>query len=861
MSSKGSIDYDWNNQNDNYAAFSVHDSAQLVSMYQKNVLDQIKDQQGNQGLRPYADNIEWNLAHNSLLYGKVQNIFTKNYTVSDFKFQKDYIKQVTDDFIKQLNLDNVDGDILGIGESFDSTSNQLIVTGILFKKGNAPAQKEQATSTVPNATVTNTWGTEIHGGVNAGTLVNDAELNGALSGINHAILTGNKGEVIPSNILQLYYDALTGAEAKSGLQGQKVYKVNGADYHYVYWLTTDEGDVKNDPWTVFMNNNKGVKFGDPIKVDVTATATAGTPAGKPISGIPSSKMTDSEIETAYATGSDTGASHDAVKIEKIDNYDRSLARGVDLGSLLSLEKAGVTFYNFNGQPADLMDILQQAGVNYVRVRLWNDPYDASNASYGGGNSDEASLIKLAQRAKAHNMTLMMDFHYSDFWADPATQLVPKAWQGEDSATMAQSVYNYTKKVLKDLKATGVNVGMVQVGNEITKGILTDATSGDFWTTPDKADAACAYLSAGSKAVREVFPQAQVLLHLEGMNQNNYRTIMTVWQNHHVDYDVLATSCYPFWIWANDQYSVWDTTNGVVNMVRDDFGKKVVYTETSWPFTNENSDGTNNTASGAGQANVPVSVQGQVDAMRKLYSDMSNNNGEVLGAFWWEPAWIPAKAGYNYYQYNYDAGDALGTGWASYASRGYYPDSKLFWNKKPTWGGSSWDNQALFDDQGHPLQSLKMFEGFANGYTSPNYGDDTPTTPTTPTENATSTLTAVVSEVNYGEGVDHSVQINNGLAQGSVLDTSNLITSDAQKLLTGNKGVTIDEGTLNNIIAYMKQGVITASYIGNDGKHYHYILSLAGKNTADNQRDFALTNQNKKYGDNLIVHYTATLVKD
>ena len=199
-----------------------------------------------------------------------------------------------------------------------------------------------------------------------------------------------------------------------------------------------------------MNNNKGVKYGDPIKVDVSATLTWGKPAAKPVSGVPTSQMTQDQINTAYATGSDTGASHEAVKVEKINNFNNSLAKGVDVGSLISLENAGVTFYNFNGQKDDLFNVLQQAGVNYIRLRVWNDPYNAKMQTYGGGVSDEANLIALAKRAQAHGMAILMDFHYSDFWADPATQLVPKAWSNEDPATMQQSVYNYTKKVLQEI---------------------------------------------------------------------------------------------------------------------------------------------------------------------------------------------------------------------------------------------------------------------------------------------------------------------------------------------------------------------------------------------------------------------------
>ncbi|WP_373842964.1 arabinogalactan endo-beta-1,4-galactanase, partial [Limosilactobacillus sp.] len=727
---------------------------------------------------------------------------------------------------------------------------------------------------VPSATVTNVYSNNatVNNPLTVGTKVDNAELSGALAGINNTILTGPKGETIPQNILQLYFDALKGAEGtKTGLVGQKLYSNQYGNYHYVYWLETNEGKVKNDAWTVFMNNNKGVKYGDPIKVDVSATLTWGKPAAKPVSGIPTTQMTADQITTAYATGSDTGARHEAVKVEKINNFNNSAARGVDIGSLISLERAGVTFYDFKGQKADLFDVLQQAGVNYIRCRLWNDPYDATMQTYGGGASDEATLIQLAKRAKAHGMSLLMDFHYSDFWADPATQLIPKAWEGEDTSTMAQSVYDYTKKVLQDLKATGVNVGMVQVGNEITRGILisqtnpqtgkmSSVTDGNYWTNEKTAAAGCAFLSAGSRAVREVMPNAKIALHLEGANQGTYRAIMNVWKNHGVDYDILATSAYLFWLWSNKQYTVWDTINGCISMIKNEFGKKVIITETSWPFTDENSDGTNNSTSGAGNAGYAVSPQGQVDAMRGFYNEISSNyRGTVLGSFWWEPAWIPAKAGWNYYQYNIDASGVYGCGWATEAARGYQTDDKLYWEGKPTWGGSSWDNQALFDDQGHPLQSLMMFHGFQNGYTSANYDEQHNNKPTTPTEKATSTLTAKVSEVYFGDGVSHSIKVQNPLTVGATLNLNTLLGSNTTKTLTGVKGAKIGENGLDSILMSLNEGINTPEYTDAAGNKYHYQLWLDGATTADKQRDFSMTNQNKNYGDNLVVHYTATLM--
>lgn len=866
---KGSVDYDWNNQNDNFDAFSMHDTAQLIAMSQKNALAKAAGDtvEGNQGLEADSTQIEKNLAQNALLNGTVETIFTNSYIVNGFGNENDYVNQVVKDFMNQINLNNVDGDILGVGSSYYAKTNHLVVTGILFKKGDALAPKTQATSTIANPIITHVWGNGnkvVTNGLSVNDTVDDAELNHVLSDISSAILTGNAGETIPTNILQLYYDAIVGAESTTGISGQRAYKgTDGKTYHYVYWLEDAQGNNKNKQWDIFMNANKGVKYGEPIKFNFQATLTEGAPAAQPVSNKPTAAMSKDEINMAFATGSDTGLSHDAVKIEKINNYDESLARGVDLGSLMALERAGVKFYDFNGKQADLFDILQDAGINYVRMRVWNDPYDAANNSYGGGNTDEASLIALAKRAKAHNMKILMDFHYSDFWADPATQYIPKAWQDEDQDTMEQEVYDYTKKVLLDLRATGVEVGIVQIGNEITKGILTQQTSSDFWTTDSTASVGATYLKAGIKAAREVFPNATVALHLEGTNQSNYRNIMNAWKKYGLDYDALSTSYYPFWVWSNNQYSVQDIFNGVVNMVQNEFNKKVVISEISWPSTVNDTDGTNNTASTAGSANYQIGVQGQVDAMRDAYQNMSNQNGEIMGAFWWEPAWIAAKPGYNYKQYNIDAGDALGTGWASAASLGYYADSKLYWQNNPTWGGTSWDNQTWFDDQGHPTEALKMFKGFKDGYKSTDYDAQQKIgqPDVDPTKLATSTLTPKVSNVIYSDGIDKNVKINNGLSVNDTLDIDSLITDAAKKKLAGDKTQVIGDSGLSEILANMKDGISTKSYQDTDGNTYHYVLNLEGANAADQERDFDNTNAGKKYGENLTIHYTATLVFD
>ena len=145
-------------------------------------------------------------------------------------------------------------------------------------------------------------------------------------------------------------------------------------------------------------------------------------------------------------------------------------KGFDLSTLLEVERCGGKFYD-GGPAEDAMTILRRYGANYVRLRLWNDPYNAGGRDYGAGVCDLPTVLILARRARQNGMKWLLDLHYSDFWADPGKQTVPKAWQGLDEDGLAQAVYRYTLDVLAACRAAGVCPDMVQVGNELSKGLL------------------------------------------------------------------------------------------------------------------------------------------------------------------------------------------------------------------------------------------------------------------------------------------------------------------------------------------------------------------------------------------------------
>ena len=145
-------------------------------------------------------------------------------------------------------------------------------------------------------------------------------------------------------------------------------------------------------------------------------------------------------------------------------------KGFDISSLLEVERCGGTFRD-GGGPEDLFAILRRYGANWVRLRLWNDPYDENGNRYGGGTCDLPTVLELARRAKTAGLRWLLDLHYSDFWADPGKQTVPKAWRNLDKAGLEEAVGRYTKDVLCACRAAGVEPDMVQVGNELPNGGL------------------------------------------------------------------------------------------------------------------------------------------------------------------------------------------------------------------------------------------------------------------------------------------------------------------------------------------------------------------------------------------------------
>lgn len=386
-------------------------------------------------------------------------------------------------------------------------------------------------------------------------------------------------------------------------------------------------------------------------------------------------------------------------VQPIEDISDDFIRGMDASAVLAVENSGAKYYGFDGEEQDVFKTLAEAGVNYIRLRVWNDPYDENGNGYGGGNNDVATAIELGKRATQYGMKVCIDFHYSDFWADPTKQYVPKAWKGMNLEQKSDALYDFTVTSLTDILNAGVDVCMVQVGNEINKGM-----SGETFMS-----SVAELLKAGSSAVREVSKAAgkdiQVAVHYTDIDkQGEVAKITADLDKYGVDYDIFAMSYYSFW------HGSMENMQEMAEYVQDTYGKKVVIAETSYCYTTEDGDGSGNSVSGDGDLvdGYDATVQGQADMLRDICA--AADEADIMGVFYWEGTWIPvgpADAD------NSSIWEKYGSGWASSYSGSYDPkDAGKYY------GGCSWDNQAMFDFTGHPLDSLKVFRELKYGATAP-----------------------------------------------------------------------------------------------------------------------------------------------
>lgn len=416
---------------------------------------------------------------------------------------------------------------------------------------------------------------------------------------------------------------------------------------------------------------------------------------------------DEPVEQWKPIAKELDISSDSLYVQKVEGLSDEFIFGMDASAVPSLEAGGVKYYDHNGAQKDVYQILSENGINYIRVRVWNDPFDKNGKGYGGGNCDIENAIAIGKRATKYGMKLLVNFHYSDFWADPAKQMVPKAWKNMGVAEKSNALYAYTKDCLERLVSAGVDIGMVQIGNE-TNGAMCGESSSALGGWKKITD----LMSAGSRAVREVCPDALIAIHFANPEKvTNYASYSKNLEYYCVDYDVFASSYYPYW------HGTYENLATVLNTVADTYGKKVMIAETSYAFTAEDTDFFGNTISDGGAIvkSYPFTVQGQANLVRDLTDVAVNDIHNCIGLFYWEGTWI--SSGGATWEENSALWEKYGSGWATSYAADYDPDDAGQW-----YGGCSVDNQAFFDKDGKAIESLKVFGLMKDGNTVENKAD-------------------------------------------------------------------------------------------------------------------------------------------
>ena len=370
------------------------------------------------------------------------------------------------------------------------------------------------------------------------------------------------------------------------------------------------------------------------------------------------------------------------------------------------------------------------------------------------------------------MKVNIDFHYSDFWADPKRQHAPKAWEGMSADEKADALYDFTKESLTQILDAGVDVGMVQVGNEINNGMSGETD----------VPAVMGLLSAGRRAVREIADSygkdIQIVLHYTNIEDNEeVDTMAANLKEYGVDYDIFGLSYYPFWDGTNENM------RNVAKNIMDSYGKKVVIAETSYCYTEKDGDGFGNSFDGIEDAvdGYAPTVQSQATMIRDICA--AANEVGVLGVFYWEGTWIPVGSED---QDNSALWEKYGSGWASSYSAEYDPDDAGLY-----YGGCSWDNQAMFDFTGHPLPSLNVFRYLKDGHTVPLAVDFIPQTTVSCDVGEALTLPETVEVVYNDRSANTQVPVSWDASQAAAIDTQKAGTYTVDGTLSDGTAVTAD----------------------------------------------------------------------
>ena len=294
--------------------------------------------------------------------------------------------------------------------------------------------------------------------------------------------------------------------------------------------------------------------------------------------------------------------------------------GADVSWITEMEHQGHKFYNSKGFAADGIALLKSYGINAIRLRVWVDPSD-----HGGWCSKEDVLAK-ALRAKMLNMDVMIDFHYSDWWADPSKQDIPNEWKGHSYEMLKDDVTRHTTDVLTLLKKNGITPRWVQVGNETSNGMLWPVGQADKNPTQYAG-----LFMAGYKAVKNVFPDTKVIVHLDsGHNKDLYNWNLDILKNNGAKWDIIGMSVYPYWAKLPADEVISRSINNI-NHLANKYHCDIMVVETGMECADNNGNLAPNS----------VLKESHRQLSTLINECKTNTQGHCKGIFYWEPECRPS----------------------------------------------------------------------------------------------------------------------------------------------------------------------------------------------------------------------------
>ncbi|MDQ6815156.1 MAG: arabinogalactan endo-1,4-beta-galactosidase [Bacteroidota bacterium] len=293
------------------------------------------------------------------------------------------------------------------------------------------------------------------------------------------------------------------------------------------------------------------------------------------------------------------------------------AKGADVSWLPQMEASGFKFYNQKGIEEDCLKILKDLGINTIRLRTFVNPSNDKRS----GHCSKDETVAMALRAQKMGMRILLDFHYSDSWSDPAKQKKPAAWEGHSFSQLLNDVYTYTADVMNALKISGVYPEWVQVGNETPGGMIYPEGRTSNWNQ------LAAIINKGYDAIKAVSPHSKVILHVDqGNNGARFRNWFDSATAHQAKYDVIGLSYYPYWLKGNPDYtlSINDLGNNLKDMAAR-YGKEVMVVEVG------------------GEDFKAQNTYDMLLAVQQKVKEVPGKKG--LGVVYWEPEGAKSWSGY------------------------------------------------------------------------------------------------------------------------------------------------------------------------------------------------------------------------